>query len=218
MFFRVSPLSFLQERPVTFCVSLQGPGHELEPVVEEDNDSAVSSAPSSLSPQPYPGAPCFPQQYHGSTTGGSVDSAIEEPPTSLSPQPPLSDGYTSPRASPPPDDQTVWEKNGESELSIAKRQVRELEKALLVTRGVKNDTRQTQITATLTERIKNLEAREASLLHEIGDLREQNELLEFRILELEECHDKVCFFHCLLLIWPYQYLRGSSLHRRLSLR
>lgn len=64
----------------------------------------------------------------------------------------------------------------------------------LQTRGVKNETgRQGQVTAALTERIKTLEAREASLLNEIGDLREQNELLEFRILELEECHDKVIF-------------------------
>jgi prefoldin subunit 5 len=36
----------------------------------------------------------------------------------------------------------------------------------------------------LTERISQLQA-------ETQDLREQNELLEFRILELEECHDNV---------------------------
>lgn len=47
------------------------------------------------------------------------------------------------------------------------------------------------MTNALTERIRTLEAREASLISELGDLREQNELLEFRILELEECHDKV---------------------------
>lgn len=59
------------------------------------------------------------------------------------------------------------------------------------TRGVSTDSRTKQVTAALTERVKSLEAREATLLHELGDLREQNELLEFRILELEECHDKV---------------------------
>jgi len=36
----------------------------------------------------------------------------------------------------------------------------------------------------LTDRISQLQA-------ETQDLREQNELLEFRILELEECHDNV---------------------------
>jgi prefoldin subunit 5 len=36
----------------------------------------------------------------------------------------------------------------------------------------------------LTDRISQLQA-------ETQDLQEQNELLEFRILELEECHDNV---------------------------
>jgi prefoldin subunit 5 len=36
----------------------------------------------------------------------------------------------------------------------------------------------------LTERIVALQA-------EVHDLQEQNELLEFRILELEECHENV---------------------------
>lgn len=40
----------------------------------------------------------------------------------------------------------------------------------------------------LTERIAQLQA-------ETDDLREQNELLEFRILELEECHDNVSHKH-----------------------
>jgi hypothetical protein len=38
--------------------------------------------------------------------------------------------------------------------------------------------------AVLTERIAEIEA-------EAHDLREQNELLEFRILELEECQENV---------------------------
>jgi hypothetical protein len=38
--------------------------------------------------------------------------------------------------------------------------------------------------AVLTKRIADLQA-------ETHDLREQNELLEFRILELEECHENV---------------------------
>lgn len=43
----------------------------------------------------------------------------------------------------------------------------------------------------LTERIEYLEQREEGLLRETHELREQNELLEFRIIELEESHDKV---------------------------
>jgi hypothetical protein len=36
-----------------------------------------------------------------------------------------------------------------------------------------------------------LKERIAALQAEVHDLREQNELLEFRILELEECHENV---------------------------
>lgn len=43
----------------------------------------------------------------------------------------------------------------------------------------------------LMERIKCLEEQEHQLQTEANDLREQNELLEFRILELEETNDKV---------------------------
>lgn len=42
------------------------------------------------------------------------------------------------------------------------------------------------------ERIKELEFKESELLKEAHELREQNDLLEFRIVELEESHDKVC--------------------------
>lgn len=41
------------------------------------------------------------------------------------------------------------------------------------------------------ERIKELEFKETELLREAHELREQNDLLEFRIVELEESHDKV---------------------------
>lgn len=40
-------------------------------------------------------------------------------------------------------------------------------------------------------RIKQLEEQEHQLSTEADELREQNELLEFRILELEETNDKV---------------------------
>lgn len=43
----------------------------------------------------------------------------------------------------------------------------------------------------LMVRIKQLEEQEHQLSTEADELREQNELLEFRILELEENNDKV---------------------------
>ena len=46
-------------------------------------------------------------------------------------------------------------------------------------------------TQKLKEKIEYFEQREEKLLKETHELREQNELLEFRIIELEESHDKV---------------------------
>ena len=43
----------------------------------------------------------------------------------------------------------------------------------------------------LTEKLKLMEDREKRLKAEIQDARDQAELLEFRVLELEECQDKV---------------------------
>ncbi|XP_017462042.1 PREDICTED: janus kinase and microtubule-interacting protein 3-like, partial [Rhagoletis zephyria] len=43
----------------------------------------------------------------------------------------------------------------------------------------------------LMARVKQLEEQEHQLSTEADELREQNELLEFRILELEETNDKV---------------------------
>uniref|UniRef100_A0A1A9UN26 Janus kinase and microtubule-interacting protein C-terminal domain-containing protein n=1 Tax=Glossina austeni TaxID=7395 RepID=A0A1A9UN26_GLOAU len=69
------------------------------------------------------------------------------------------------------------------ELSVAKDQIVDMEKTTLETKNNYN-------LQHLTERIKFLEEREHQLQAECNDLREQNELLEFRILELEEANDK----------------------------
>lgn len=50
---------------------------------------------------------------------------------------------------------------------------------------------ETNKTDELVERIHQLESKEAIILKESHELREQNELLEFRIIELEEGGDKV---------------------------
>lgn len=50
------------------------------------------------------------------------------------------------------------------------------------------------------DRVMYLEEREKRLEKETHELREQNELLEFRIIELEENQDKVCKILCRLSI------------------
>ncbi|XP_046750033.1 janus kinase and microtubule-interacting protein 3-like [Diprion similis] len=136
---------------------------ELEPVVEvededehehEEGDSALSSAPSSLSPQP---GGCGQWQQTGVTREAyeTVLLEVEELQSRL-----------------------VEEQR---ELAHAKSQVRDLEKALLQeTRGSQNSRR------ALSDKLREIEDREATLVAEISELREQNELLEFRVLELEE--------------------------------
>lgn len=52
-------------------------------------------------------------------------------------------------------------------------------------------TRENSKTDELLQRIHRMESREAVILKEAHELREQNELLEFRIIELEEGCDKV---------------------------
>lgn len=43
----------------------------------------------------------------------------------------------------------------------------------------------------MVEQIRILKEREAQLISEAEELREQNDLMEFRILELEECRKEV---------------------------
>ena len=43
----------------------------------------------------------------------------------------------------------------------------------------------------LTEKIKMMDENESRLTSEIQEAKDQAELLEFRVLELEECQDKV---------------------------
>ncbi|XP_034948353.1 janus kinase and microtubule-interacting protein 3-like isoform X2 [Chelonus insularis] len=132
---------------------------ELEPVAEvddeeehEEGDSALSSAPSSLSPQPGG------WQTNGGITREAYEALILEV-----------------------DELQTKYLEEQQELVHAKSQVRELEKALLQeTRGSQNSRR------ALSDKLKEAEEREAGLIAEMSELREQNELLEFRVLELEE--------------------------------
>lgn len=117
--------------------------------MEEDTDSAVSSAPSSLSPQPCSplNDDCPPLRMKSSGGGvppgpltlrhhGPLPISGSPPPASLSPQ--SSEGYTTP----PPGLWLIADEDlgddlreghiASSELTMARQQVRELERALLV--------------------------------------------------------------------------------------
>ncbi|XP_041767398.1 protein lava lamp-like [Anopheles merus] len=70
------------------------------------------------------------------------------------------------------------------DYALAKEQIDQLEQELV------KATQASREQSKLNERIAYLVKREEDLLKESHELREQNELLEFRIIELEESHDK----------------------------
>ncbi|XP_011343041.1 janus kinase and microtubule-interacting protein 3 isoform X2 [Ooceraea biroi] len=135
---------------------------ELEPVAEvddeedhEDDDSALSSAPSSMSPQPGG----YGQWQGNGVTREAYEAVLVE------------------------NEELQSKLLGEQrELSRAKIQICDLEKALLQERCPDRDKELNE----LGEKLRAAEEREAALLVELSEIREQNELLEFRLLELEE--------------------------------
>ena len=73
--------------------------------------------------------------------------------------------------------------------------MRDLE-AALATKGVDPSALQEKSVLTaqnlcLTQKLRDLRAREAKVKNELQELRDLNELMEFRILELEGCQEKV---------------------------
>lgn len=73
----------------------------------------------------------------------------------------------------------------QTEVQLMKQELDAAEKA-----AISRAKKQAQI-GELMQRIKELEEMQSSLEDEASELREQNELLEFRILELEDDSDKV---------------------------
>lgn len=135
---------------------------ELEPVAEvddeedhEDDDSALSSAPSSMSPQPGG----YGQWQNNGITKEAYEAILVEI----------------------EELQSKFLKE-QRELSYAKIQICDLEKALLQERCVDRNKEVSE----LNDKLRAAEEREATLLVELSEIREQNELLEFRLLELEE--------------------------------
>ncbi|XP_058794891.1 janus kinase and microtubule-interacting protein 2-like [Phymastichus coffea] len=138
---------------------------ELEPVAEVDDedeqqledggDSVLSSAPSSLSPQPSGHNGQFVASGPTREAYESLLMEVGELQAKLSEE--------------------------RHELALARDQVLELEKALLQeTRGNQTYKR------AFSEKLRVAEEREVALAAELSELREQNEVLEFRVLELEE--------------------------------
>ncbi|XP_067644535.1 putative leucine-rich repeat-containing protein DDB_G0290503 isoform X2 [Eurosta solidaginis] len=126
-----------------------------------DADSALSSAPSSISPQPPP-------------TGLDTADIWQMIRT-----------YSTDLQKLQKDNEILQQENEHlhAELNLAKEQILDDEKSSM---EINNNAKLQQLIA----RIKQLEEREYQLNTEADELREQNELLEFRILELEETNDK----------------------------
>uniref|UniRef100_A0A1Q3FZD5 Putative pftaire-interacting factor 1a n=1 Tax=Culex tarsalis TaxID=7177 RepID=A0A1Q3FZD5_CULTA len=138
-----------------------------------DADSAISSAPASLSPQPT-SCPNSPEVWRAHPAAGHDQQTLQ----SLRDQSQLAEIKLE------LDRMQAKYDLLSADYGKAKDQIDSLERELLET------TQNARERAKLADRIEQLEQREESLLRESHELREQNELLEFRIIELEESHDK----------------------------
>ncbi|XP_036233259.2 putative leucine-rich repeat-containing protein DDB_G0290503 isoform X2 [Bactrocera oleae] len=127
-----------------------------------DSDSALSSAPPSISPQPPPAGLDTADIWQMIRTYSTDLQKLQK-------------------------DNEILQKENEhlhAELNLAKEHILDAEKSSL---EMNNNNAALQ---QLMVRIKQLEEQEHQLSTEADELREQNELLEFRILELEENNDK----------------------------
>lgn len=174
----------------------------------------------------------------GTSVASDLDSALSSAPQSLSPQPQTCPN--SPVVWPKERDKHKQETENEeikgllNELESARQQIKILEEELTEVSHLKilNIERSTSSirfhlftqlknkdqSKKLKDRCKKLEQREAALTKELHEVREQNELLEFRIIELEEAHDKVRWLYiifALLYCYTLNLLR-SFIKRKLT--
>ncbi|XP_044314683.1 intracellular protein transport protein USO1 isoform X2 [Drosophila rhopaloa] len=131
-----------------------------------------------------------------------TDSALSSAPPSISPQPPSSGSdsgviwQTLQDLDKLQKEAEMYQKENErlqTEVQLMKQELEAAEKA-----AMSSGKKQAQI-GELMQRIKELEEKHSSFEDETSELREQNELLEFRILELEDDSDKMestCEGHC----------------------
>lgn len=144
-----------------------------------DADSAISSAPASLSPQPT-SCPNSPEVWRAHP---GHDHQQQQQQQQLHLQS-LRDQSQLAEIKLELDRMQAKYDLLSADYGKAKDQIDTLERELLET------TQSARERVKLADRIEYLEQREESLLRESHELREQNELLEFRIIELEESHDK----------------------------
>ncbi|XP_030572220.1 myosin heavy chain, non-muscle-like isoform X3 [Drosophila novamexicana] len=129
------------------------------------------------------------REYRTKDHNSDTDSALSSAPPSISPQPPSSGADSGVMWQALQDldklqkEVEIYHKENErlqSELQLIKQELLTAEKAALSANN--NHTRINE----LLQRIKDMEEQQVQLNTEANELREQNELLEFRILELED--------------------------------
>ncbi|XP_017866105.1 PREDICTED: putative leucine-rich repeat-containing protein DDB_G0290503 isoform X2 [Drosophila arizonae] len=139
-------------------------------------------------------------EYRTKDHNSDTDSALSSAPPSISPQPPSSGADSGVMWQALQDldklqkEVEIYHKENErlqTELQLIKQELLTAEKAAL---SASNN--HTHINE-LLQRIKDMEEEQLQLNAEANELREQNELLEFRILELEDDKmDGTCADHC----------------------
>ncbi|XP_062557565.1 putative leucine-rich repeat-containing protein DDB_G0290503 isoform X2 [Armigeres subalbatus] len=167
------------EPSVVRTTTVMTTGRQLSSV--SDADSAISSAPPSLSPQPTncPNSPeVWRAHIHLQQAAASDGDSEGQHLQSLRDESQLKEIKLELDRM-----QTKYDLLS-ADYGKAKEQIDDLERELM------EASQAGQERAKFAERINYLEQREENLLRESHELREQNELLEFRIIELEESHDK----------------------------
>lgn len=131
--------------------------------LNSDTDSALSSAPQSMSPQP-PILDVENLEIWQSMKNYSIEISNLQS-----------------------DNENLLRENTslKNELEFSHQQIKELEESSLQARNQNAGVEQ------LEEKIKHLEAQEDILRRQVDDLQEQNDLLEFRIIELDGANEKM---------------------------
>ncbi|KAL7726946.1 hypothetical protein ACLKA6_002713 [Drosophila palustris] len=140
------------------------------------------------------------REYRSKDNNSDTDSALSSAPPSISPQPPSSGADSGVMWQALQDldklqkEVEIYHKENErlqAELQLMKQELLSAEKAAL---SASNNNKHIN---ELLQRIKDMEDQQLQLNDEANELREQNELLEFRILELEDDKmDGTCEDHC----------------------
>ncbi|KAH8360257.1 hypothetical protein KR093_011638, partial [Drosophila rubida] len=177
---------------------------ETETEVEAEADAAAAAAPATwmetlLSSTAKAAKPTL-REYRSKDHNSDTDSALSSAPPSISPQPPSSGADSGVMWQALQDldklqkEVEIYHKENErlqTELQLMKQELLNAENAALATSNNNKHINE------LLQRIKDMEEQQLQLTDEANELREQNELLEFRILELED--DKMdgnCEEHC----------------------